>query len=184
MRAILLAAIVLQSVTGSQGPARDIWPQWRGPARTGVLTADQSPSTWPPELKKTWSVEVGEGYSSPASGGGRVFAHARRDPEEVVSAIDLATGTVAWTQKYAAPIEKNPYAKQMVVVEVIRRGKGQYDVEPLRFQSLAVHHRLHQRIERFDGLIVRDVLLRLVGHDEGQAEASCVVHGGLLCRRL
>jgi outer membrane protein assembly factor BamB len=108
-----LAAIVLQSVTGSQGPARDIWPQWRGPARTGVLTADQSPSTWPPELKKTWSVEVGEGYSSPVSGGGRVFAHARRDPEEVVSAIDLATGTVAWTQKYAAPIEKNPYAKQM-----------------------------------------------------------------------
>jgi outer membrane protein assembly factor BamB len=113
MRSILVAAILLQSVTGSQAPARDAWPQWRGPARTGVLTADQSPSTWPLELKKAWSVEVGEGYSSPVSGGGRVFAHARRDPEEVVSAINLETGTVAWTQKYAAPIEKNPYARQM-----------------------------------------------------------------------
>ena len=68
---------------------------------------------WPEELKKGWSVEVGEGYSSPVSGGGRVFVHARRDPDEVVSAIDLATGTVAWQQKYAAPMQKNPYAKQM-----------------------------------------------------------------------
>ena len=74
---------------------------------------DEAPAMWPPELKKGWSVEVGEGYSSPVSGDGRVFVHARRDPDEVVSAIDLATGTVAWTQKYAAPIEKNPYAKEM-----------------------------------------------------------------------
>jgi outer membrane protein assembly factor BamB len=68
---------------------------------------------WPAELQKGWSVEIGEGYSSPVSGSGRVFVHARRDPEEVVSAIDLATGGVAWQQKYAAPVEKNPYAKQM-----------------------------------------------------------------------
>ena len=68
---------------------------------------------WPAELKKGWSVEVGEGYSSPITGGGRVFVHARRDPEEIVSALDLATGAVAWQQKYAAPMEKNPYTKQM-----------------------------------------------------------------------
>ena len=68
---------------------------------------------WPAELKKGWSVEVGEGYSSPIAGDGRVFVHARRDPDEVVFAIDLTTGKVAWQQKYAAPIEKNPYAKQM-----------------------------------------------------------------------
>jgi hypothetical protein len=78
-----------------------------------VLTQDEAPTLWPPELKKGWSVEVGEGYSSPIAGGGRVFVHARRDPDEVVSAIDLATGKVAWEQKYVAPIEKNPYAKQM-----------------------------------------------------------------------
>ena len=110
----LIAVVLLLTISpGAQTPARDNWPQWRGPARTGVLTLDEAPTMWPPELKKGWSVEVGEGYSSPISGGGRVFVHARRDPEEVVSAIDLATGNVAWTQKYAAPIEKNPYAKQM-----------------------------------------------------------------------
>ena len=93
----------LTASLGAQAPARDDWPQWRGPARTGVLTLDEAPAMWPPELKKGWSVEVGEGYSSPVSGDGRVFVHARRDPDEVVSAIDLATGTVAWQQKYAAP---------------------------------------------------------------------------------
>ena len=103
--AVLLAA--------SPRAAGDRWPQWRGPARTGVLSTDEAPAAWPAELKKGWTVNVGEGYSSPIAGDGRVFIHARRDPEEVVSAIDLTAGTVAWTAKYAAPIEKNPYARQM-----------------------------------------------------------------------
>ncbi len=113
-RVIGLCVGLLQVVSaGAQKPTQDNWPQWRGPARTGLLTPDQAPALWPPELKKGWSVEIGEGYSSPVSGDGRVFVHARRDPEEVVSAIDLATGTVAWTQKYTAPMQKNPYAKEM-----------------------------------------------------------------------
>jgi outer membrane protein assembly factor BamB len=102
---------LLQVDSGSaQKPARDSWPQWRGPARTGVLTLDEAPAMWPPELKKGWSVEVGDGYSSPVSGAGRVFVHARRDPDEVVSAIDLATGAVAWTQK---PIAGSRYYSTM-----------------------------------------------------------------------
>jgi len=109
----LLVALFAIATGSAQKSPRDAWPQWRGPARTGVLTPDEAPAMWPPELKKGWSVEVGEGYSSPVSGDGRVFVHARRDPDEVVSAIDLATGTVAWTQKYAAPMQKNPYAKEM-----------------------------------------------------------------------
>jgi outer membrane protein assembly factor BamB len=107
--------LALATLAAPQAPraADDRWPQWRGPARAGVLTAAESPAMWPPELKKAWSVEVGEGYSSPIAGDGRVFVHARRDPDEVVTAIDLATGKVAWSQKYAAPTSKNPYAKQM-----------------------------------------------------------------------
>jgi outer membrane protein assembly factor BamB len=89
------------------------WPQWRGPLRTGVLDRDEAPAAWPAELKKGWTASVGEGYASPIAGAGKVFVHSRRDPEEVVSAFDLATGKVVWEQKYPAPIEKNPYAKQM-----------------------------------------------------------------------
>jgi outer membrane protein assembly factor BamB len=106
-------ALAQAAALGAQTTARDNWPQWRGPARTGVLALDDSPALWPPELKKGWSVEVGEGYASPIAGDGRVFVHGRRDPDETVSAIDLTTGKVAWAQKYAAPMQKNPYAKQM-----------------------------------------------------------------------
>lgn len=111
--ACLVIALAPIAMGGAQKPTQDNWPQWRGPARTGVLTLDEAPTMWPPELTKGWSVDVGEGYSSPIAGNGRVFVHARRDPDEVVSAIDLTTGKVAWQQKYAAPMEKNPYAKQM-----------------------------------------------------------------------
>jgi len=109
----IVIALAPVAAGGTQKATKDSWPQWRGPSRTGVLTLDEAPTMWPPELKKGWSVEVGEGYSSPIAGDGRVFVHARRDPDEVVSAIDLATGTVAWQQKYPAPMQKNPYAKQM-----------------------------------------------------------------------
>lgn len=93
--------------------ASDDWPQWRGPNRTGVVAATAAPTTWPEKLSKGWNLEVGEGYSSPVAADGRVFVHSRRDPEEVVSAVDLATGKILWTGRYAAPVEKNPYAKQM-----------------------------------------------------------------------
>ena len=44
---------------------------------------------------------------------GRVFVHSRRDPEEIVTAIDLATGKVAWQHSYTSEFKKNQYATQM-----------------------------------------------------------------------
>jgi outer membrane protein assembly factor BamB len=89
------------------------WPQWRGPNRDGVAPAASVPPTWPENVTVKWTQPVGEGYSSPVVEGGRVFVHSRRDPEEIVSALDLATGKPAWTDTYAAPFAKNQYAKQM-----------------------------------------------------------------------
>ena len=81
------------------------WNQWRGPARTGTVTAAGTPK-WPAAWTRAWRVEVGEGYSSPVVSGGRVFVHSRRDPDELGTAIDLATGAVAWQQKYTTPFNK------------------------------------------------------------------------------
>jgi outer membrane protein assembly factor BamB len=109
-----MAAAVVAAVAGmSLSAAGEHWTQWRGPSRTGVVPASAAPDVWPAKLNKGWTVAVGEGYSSPVSGGGLVFVHSRRDPDEVVTAIDLSTGKVAWEQKYASPMAKNPYAKQM-----------------------------------------------------------------------
>lgn len=112
VRHAAITAVVLAAAAGLHAAEPD-WPQWRGPNRTGVVAADAGPSTWPAELTQAWSVPVGEGYSSPVAAAGRVFVHSRRDPEEVVSAFDLSSGKLLWEQKYPAPVEKNPYARQM-----------------------------------------------------------------------
>src|SRR4030095_11774799 len=68
---------------------------------------------WPEGLRETWRVDVGEGYSSPVISGQRAFVHARRDPEEIVLAVDLKDGKVLWEQKYQATFQKNQYAVNM-----------------------------------------------------------------------
>jgi outer membrane protein assembly factor BamB len=89
------------------------WSEWRGPARDGVVPAAAVPAAWPDALTEGWVVEVGEGYSTPVVGDGRVFVHARRDPDEVVTAFDLATGAPLWSDTHTAPFTKNQYATSM-----------------------------------------------------------------------
>jgi outer membrane protein assembly factor BamB len=97
-----------QASTASQD-----WHQWRGPSRDGVVPAAATPAAWPATLRSAWRVAIGEGYSSPVVSGGRAFAHSRRDPDELVTALDAATGKVLWQQKYPAPFNKNQYAVKM-----------------------------------------------------------------------
>lgn len=108
MTARVCVALLLFGCTLS---AQD-WNQWRGPSRNGAVPAASTPA-WPAAWKRAWRVDVGEGYSSPVVSNGRVFVHSRRDPDELVTAIDLATGRVAWQQHYPTPFNKNQYATSM-----------------------------------------------------------------------
>ena len=89
------------------------WPQWRGPNRDGVVAAANVPTAWPAKPSLKWTQKVGEGYSTPVVANGRIFVHSRQDPEEVVTALDLATGQPLWTAKYQAAFNKNKYANNM-----------------------------------------------------------------------
>jgi outer membrane protein assembly factor BamB len=110
MRILLATACLLGSALAAS--AQD-WTQWRGPNRDGTVAATVLPNSWPTAAHAAWRVDVGEGYSSPIVAGTRVFVHSRRDPEEIVTAIDLQTGRVVWQQKYQAPFAKNQYAVRM-----------------------------------------------------------------------
>ena len=107
-----LGSIAFLLLLTQLAPAQE-WNQWRGPSRNGMVTATSVPKTWPEVLQQLWRVEVGEGYSSPVVSGGRVFVSSRRDPEEIVTAINLRDGKVLWTQTYPAAFQKNQYAVQM-----------------------------------------------------------------------
>jgi len=104
---LVLAVLSLSATTYAQ------WPEWRGPSRDGVVPAAVVPKAWPAALTEGWAAEVGEGYSTPVVDGGRVFVHARRDPDEVVTAFDLATGKPLWSDTHRAPFTKNQYANAM-----------------------------------------------------------------------
>jgi outer membrane protein assembly factor BamB len=107
----LLVLFVL--AVGAHSTSAQEWTQFRGPSRDGIVPTAVIPKPWPKSTKRAWEVEIGEGYSSPVVANGRAFLHSRRDPEEIVTAIDLKTGTVAWQQKYAAAFAKNQYATAM-----------------------------------------------------------------------
>lgn len=105
-------AIALMLASGSVLSAQE-WTGWRGPSRDGAVAAALVPKPWPKALSRAWQVDVGEGYSSPVVSRGRAFVHGRRDPDEIVTAIDMATGKVVWQQQYRAAFQKNQYATQM-----------------------------------------------------------------------
>jgi len=105
--------VVLLLLTAASAATAQEWTQWRGPDRDGFVSAKNAPATWPEKLDRVWRVEIGEGYSSPVVSAGRAFVHSRRDPEEVVTAINLADGKVIWEQKYQAGFKKNQYAVEM-----------------------------------------------------------------------
>ena len=89
------------------------WTQWRGAARDGSVPVKNTPAAWPEALQRSWRVEIGEGYSSPVVAAGQVFVHGRRDPEEIVAAINLADGKILWQKSYQATFKKNQYAVEM-----------------------------------------------------------------------
>ncbi len=103
----------LIGVALATAPLTAQWSQWRGPNRDGVVPAASVPAVWPAQLALKWKQPVGEGYSSPVVADGRVFVHSRTDPDEIVSAFDLATGKPIWSARYGSSFTKNQYATAM-----------------------------------------------------------------------
>jgi outer membrane protein assembly factor BamB len=85
-----------------QDPALD-YTQWRGRHRDGAASAFAVPSSWPEKLTRKWRVAVGEGYGTPLVVGRVVYVFTRRDPNEVLTALDADTGRRLWETPYPAP---------------------------------------------------------------------------------
>src|SRR5687768_2812287 len=121
MRKTLLCTIALtlylaslpSSPSARQAPAD--WPQWGGPHRNFVSSSTGLASTWPSGgPRRLWSRALGEGHSAITVEGGRLYtmyrplgllAAVRRSQEEVVTAVDAATGKTIWEHKFASPTE-------------------------------------------------------------------------------
>jgi outer membrane protein assembly factor BamB len=99
---ILLAVAVPLSVAAAERLAKTKdWPQWRGPERDAVSTETGLLKEWsddgPPLEWKSGG--LGEGYSSVAIAGGRIFTMGNRNREQSLIALSLDGGKELWTAK-------------------------------------------------------------------------------------
>lgn len=80
------------------------WAQWGGPHRNFTSEAQGLATNWPATgPRRIWQRELGEGYSAIAVERGMLFTMYRKGENEVVVALDAATGKTAWEYSYAAP---------------------------------------------------------------------------------
>ncbi len=107
---LLSSLVVSLFALAPTSPASD-WTGWRGPARDGRVHGFTLPAPLPREMKKEWSVGVGEGHSSPVVAAGRVYLIARQGDDEVVLCLDLDRGKEIWRESYKAPYEMDSAAR-------------------------------------------------------------------------
>ncbi len=89
----------------------DDWPQWRGLNRDARAAGFTAPQTWPKELTQKWKSPVGDGVSTPALVGDKLYVFSREGGNEVTRCLDAATGQEVWQTKYEAPAPNGPAAQ-------------------------------------------------------------------------
>jgi outer membrane protein assembly factor BamB len=74
------------------------WPQWRGPNRDGISKETGLLQAWPGSgPKMVWKAQgLGEGYSSFAVVGNRLYTQGQQGNQEFILAIEVATGKQVW----------------------------------------------------------------------------------------
>ena len=84
-----------------------LWPQWRGPERTGLSTETGLLRQWPadgPSL--AWSTsDLGEGYGSVAIQGGRIFVQGTRETDSALFCLEESSGRTLWTASLGDRLE-------------------------------------------------------------------------------
>ena len=115
--ALIAAVIVLASCSQVQLPPiepfpfpRGLWPQWRGPERTGLSTETGLLRQWPaggPSL--VWSTsDLGEGYGSVAIQGGRIYVQGTRDDDSTLMCLEESSGRTLWTVSLGDRLDHGP----------------------------------------------------------------------------
>lgn len=102
---LLALSLVVTSLPSAAADSID-WNQWRGPQRDGTARGFTVPPVWPKALSKRWTVEVGEGHSSPLVVKDRVYILTRQSENEVLSCLNLDTGAKIWEYRYASPFNQ------------------------------------------------------------------------------
>jgi outer membrane protein assembly factor BamB len=100
MRRVIVILLLLFSAFSAIHVFAQDWTQWRGPNRDGATASFTAPAAWPEKLNQRWKVEVGQGYATPLVAGDRIYMFSRQGENEVMSALDAASGKQLWQGSY------------------------------------------------------------------------------------
>jgi len=79
------------------------WPQWHGPARTGLVPeGEKVPTELPAELKPVWKLPCVGGFASPVVAAGKLFYLDDDAGTEIVHAVNAEDGKEFWKVKLFA----------------------------------------------------------------------------------
>lgn len=107
MNALLVVMASMATALVAVANESPAWPQWGGPGRNFVTTTAGLATTWPAEgPRQLWRRPLGEGLSAIVSDGSTLYTLYRRDDEDVVVALDAATGHTRWESPYNAPFHE------------------------------------------------------------------------------
>lgn len=97
------------SVSDSEQKLTDMWPGFRGPERTNIVSHEVSPKMAVGDFKELWSVETGEGHAAPAVWKGRAFVldYNEQLSSDALRCFDLLTGEELWRRWYRVPMKRN-----------------------------------------------------------------------------
>ena len=127
VKGIILGLILLLAASATFAQSTD-WAQWGGPHRNFTSEAKGLASTWPATgPRRLWQRELGEGYSAIAAENGKLFTMYRKGENEIVIALDAATGKTLWEYSYAAPFSPQydmsngpgPHATPLVIGNLV-----------------------------------------------------------------
>jgi outer membrane protein assembly factor BamB len=103
--------IGLAITPAAQKPSLD-YMQWRGQNRDGSASSFVEPKAWPDTLTQRWKTEVGLGYATPLVVGDRIYVFSRRGDNEVMSALDAASGKTIWENPHPVSFTMNKGASR------------------------------------------------------------------------
>ena len=101
-----IAALLLLISSTANGQSTE-WRQWGGPQRNFKSDAKGLAESWPATgPRRLWSRDLGDGYSAIVVDDGKLFTMYRKGDQDVVIALEAATGKTLWEYSYDAPFAK------------------------------------------------------------------------------
>ena len=126
MRHSTLALLLTSVAVAQTAPVVEDWPVWGGKNRDFIANTSGLADSWPATgPAKIWTRALGDGYSAIAEDKGVLYTAYRRGRNEVITALDAASGTTKWefeyptvfVNSYKEKVGPGPYAMPQVVGE-------------------------------------------------------------------